>query len=142
MPTLSGQEIALSIGPTPFTVEGRTGEAVTINRTVPAPLIRLREGQNVHTAVTNSLDEDTSIHWHGVLVLFQFDGVPGVSFPGIRPGEEDAESIDFTRTDTDTPDLVNRWAQRRRASLRREVALGKPLGKGRPVSLPVRPTTR
>ncbi|GIK96310.1 MAG: hypothetical protein BroJett029_05190 [Alphaproteobacteria bacterium] len=70
-----------------FTVDGRTGEAVTINGTVPAPLIRLREGQNVRIAVTNTLDEDTSIHWHGVLVPFQFDGVPGVSFPGIRPGE-------------------------------------------------------
>src|SRR3546814_1155870 len=87
MPTLSGQEIALRIGPTPFTVDGRTGEAVTINGTVPAPLIRLREGQNVHIAVTNTLDEDTSIHWHGVLVPFQMDGVPGVSFPGIRPRE-------------------------------------------------------
>lgn len=87
MPTLSGEEIALSIGRTPFTVGGRTGQAVTINGTVPAPLIRLREGQNVRIAVTNTLDEDTSIHWHGVLVPFQFDGVPGVSFPGIRPGE-------------------------------------------------------
>src|SRR3546814_6353637 len=38
-------------------------------------------------AVTNTLDEDTSIHWHGVLLPFQMDGVPGVSFPGIRPGE-------------------------------------------------------
>lgn len=85
--TLSGHEIALSIGRTPFTVDGRTGQAVTINGTVPAPLIRLREGQNVRIAVTNTLDEDTSIHWHGVLVPFQFDGVPGVSFPGICPGE-------------------------------------------------------
>jgi CopA family copper-resistance protein len=87
VPTLSGEEIALKIGRSPFTVGGRTGEAVTINGTVPAPLIRLREGQNVRIAVTNTLDEDTSIHWHGVLVPFQFDGVPGVSFPGIRPGE-------------------------------------------------------
>ena len=87
MPTLSGEEIPLSIGHAPFTVGGRTGRAVTINGTVPAPLIRLREGQNVRIAVTNTLGEDTSIHWHGVLVPFQMDGVPGVSFPGIRPGE-------------------------------------------------------
>ncbi|MEX2495243.1 MAG: copper resistance system multicopper oxidase [Woeseia sp.] len=87
MPTLSGEDIALTIGPSPFTVGGRTGEAITINGTVPAPLIRLREGQNVRIAVTNTLEEDTSIHWHGVLVPFQMDGVPGVSFPGIRPGE-------------------------------------------------------
>jgi FtsP/CotA-like multicopper oxidase with cupredoxin domain len=85
--TLSGEDIALTIGHSPFTVGGRTGQAVTINGTVPAPLIRLREGQHVRIAVTNTLDEDTSIHWHGVLVPFQFDGVPGVSFPGIRHGE-------------------------------------------------------
>ncbi len=50
-------------------------------------LQRLREGQNVRIAVTNTLKEDTSIHWHGLLVPFQMDGVPGVSFPGIKPGE-------------------------------------------------------
>lgn len=87
MPTLSGENIALRIGHTPFAVGGRTGQAVTINGTVPAPLIRLKEGQNVRIAVTNTLAEDTSIHWHGVLVPFQMDGVPGVSFPGIGPGE-------------------------------------------------------
>ena len=87
MPTLSGEEIALRIGPSPFSVGGRAGRAITINGTVPAPLIRLREGQHVRIAVTNTLDEDTSIHWHGVLLPFQMDGVPGVSFPGIRPGE-------------------------------------------------------
>src|SRR5690606_14522042 len=87
MPTLSGEEIALEIGRSPFTLGGRTATAVTMNGTVPAPLIRLWEGQNVRIAVTNTLDEDTSIHWHGVLVPFHMDGVPGVSFPGIRPGE-------------------------------------------------------
>ena len=87
MPTLSGPEIALEIGRTPFTVGGRTGQAITVNGMLPAPLIRLREGQDVRLAVTNTLDEDTSIHWHGVLLPFQMDGVPGISFPGIRPGE-------------------------------------------------------
>lgn len=88
LPTLSGEEIALRIARTPFTLGGRTAQAVTINGTIPAPLLRLREGQRVRLAVTNALgDEDTSIHWHGILVPFQMDGVPGVSFPGIRPGE-------------------------------------------------------
>ncbi|MAD38245.1 MAG: copper-binding protein [Tistrella sp.] len=87
MPTLSGEDIALTIGRSPFTVGGRTGQAITINGTLPAPLLRLREGQNVRIAVTNELDEDTSIHWHGFLLPFQMDGVPGVSFPGIRPRE-------------------------------------------------------
>ena len=84
---VSGEEIALSIGETPFTVGGRTGHAVTVNGTLPAPLIRLREGQNLRIAVTNHLDVDSSIHWHGILLPFQMDGVPGISFPGIRPHE-------------------------------------------------------
>ena len=84
---LSGERIALSIGETPFTVGGRTGHAITVNGTLPAPLIRLREGQNVRIDVTNHLDEDSSIHWHGILLPFQMDGVPGISFPGIRPHE-------------------------------------------------------
>jgi CopA family copper-resistance protein len=87
LPTLSGPDISLSVGHSPFSVGGRTGHAVTINGTLPAPLLRLRDGQNVRLAVTNTLDEDTSIHWHGILLPFQMDGVPGVSFPGIRPRE-------------------------------------------------------
>jgi CopA family copper-resistance protein len=87
MQTLSGEDIRLTIGHSSFAVGGRIGHAVTINGTLPAPLIRLREGQNVRIAVTNTLDEDTSIHWHGLILPFQMDGVPGVSFPGIRPRE-------------------------------------------------------
>ena len=87
LPTLSGETINLTIGHTRLSVDGREGHAVTINGTVPGPLLRLREGQRVRIAVTNTLDEDTSIHWHGMLVPFEMDGVPGVSFPGIRPGE-------------------------------------------------------
>jgi CopA family copper-resistance protein len=85
--TLEGPNVQLSVGHSPFTVGGRTGHAITVNGTLPAPLIRLREGQNVRLSVTNTLDEDTSIHWHGLLLPFHMDGVPGVSFPGIRPGE-------------------------------------------------------
>lgn len=84
-PTLSGEEIRLNIAEGMFPVDGRAGHAVTINGTIPAPLIRLREGQNVRLIVSNSLEEDTSVHWHGLIVPFQMDGVPGVSFPGIRP---------------------------------------------------------
>jgi len=87
LPTLEGPNVRLSVGHSPFTVGGRTGHAITVNGTLPAPLIRLREGQTARLSVTNTLDEDTSIHWHGVLLPFHMDGVPGVSFPGIRPGE-------------------------------------------------------
>lgn len=84
---LRGDHIALTVGKTHFTTGGRSGHAVTVNGTLPAPLIRLKEGQNVRLSVTNRLAEDTSIHWHGMILPFQMDGVPGVSFPGIRPGE-------------------------------------------------------
>ena len=86
-PALTGDDIKLTIGHAPVTVDGQTAHAVTINGTVPGPLIRLKEGQHVRLSVTNTLDEETSIHWHGLLVPFQMDGVPGVSFPGIKPGE-------------------------------------------------------
>jgi CopA family copper-resistance protein len=86
-PALTGPDIKLTIGHTPVTIDGVAGHAVTINGTVPGPLIRLKEGEHVRLSVTNGLDEETSIHWHGLLVPFQMDGVPGVSFPGIKPGE-------------------------------------------------------
>lgn len=82
---LSGEDIALSIGHSAFEVGGKSGHAVTVNGTLPAPVIRLNEGQTVRLSVANLLDEDTSIHWHGLLLPFHMDGVPGISFPGIKP---------------------------------------------------------
>ena len=84
---LSGENLALTIGHARFSVGGKTGHACTVNGTVPGPIIRLKEGQKVRLAVTNTLKEDSSIHWHGILLPFQMDGVPGVSFPGIKPGQ-------------------------------------------------------
>lgn len=65
----------------------RSAVAPTINDMIPGPLLRLREGQEAVIRVTNNLDEDTSIHWHGLLVPADMDGVPGMSFDGIKPGE-------------------------------------------------------
>ena len=87
LPVLSGPEIKLTVGHVRWPVDGREGHAITVNGTIPGPLIRLKEGDHVRLSVTNTLDEDTSIHWHGLLLPFQFDGVPGISFPGIKPGE-------------------------------------------------------
>ena len=84
---LSGEDIELSIGDHHFATGGRSGHAIAVNGSIPGPLIRLKEGQDVRLHVTNNLDEDSSIHWHGLLLPFQFDGVPGVSFPGIKPGQ-------------------------------------------------------
>jgi CopA family copper-resistance protein len=82
--TLSGEEIRLTVDHSAFATGGRTGHAVTLNGTIPGPLVRLKEGQRVRIHVDNRLDEDTSIHWHGLIVPFEMDGVPGVSFPGIK----------------------------------------------------------
>ncbi|WP_421933584.1 copper resistance system multicopper oxidase [Phenylobacterium sp.] len=87
LPTLMGPNVDLRIGHSELKVDGRAGHAVTINGTVPGPLLRFKEGQTVRLSVTNDLHEDTSIHWHGLLVPFQMDGVPGVTFPGIKPGQ-------------------------------------------------------
>ena len=85
LPTVSGNDISLAIGKVSVEVDGTVSRAIGINGTVPGPLIRLKEGQRVRLRVQNTLDEDSSIHWHGLLVPFEMDGVPGVSFPGIMP---------------------------------------------------------
>lgn len=85
-PSLSGNVIDLTIAETPFRIGKQTTTATTINGTVPGPILRLREGQEVTLNVTNRLKETASIHWHGVLVPPEMDGVPGVSFAGIKPG--------------------------------------------------------
>lgn len=87
IPHLTGTQFDLSIGKFPIRINGRATEAVGVNGSVPAPLIRFREGDEITLNVTNTLDVDSSIHWHGLLVPFQMDGVPGVTFPGIKPGE-------------------------------------------------------
>src|SRR3546814_20227395 len=85
LPTVTGNDITLKIAHQMMMIDGRASHAIGINGTVPAPLIRLRQGQTVRLSVINDLEEDSSIHWHGLLVPFQFDGVPGISFPGIKP---------------------------------------------------------
>ena len=87
LPTVAGDDIALRIARQTMTVDGRATRAIGINGTVPGPLIRLREGQRVRLHVENALDEESSLHWHGLLVPARYDGVPGVSFPGIAPRE-------------------------------------------------------
>ncbi len=84
---LSGDIIDLTIAETQVRIGNREGTAKTINGMLPGPIIRLREGQHVTLRVTNRLEEDSSIHWHGVLLRPEMDGVPGVSFEGIKPGE-------------------------------------------------------
>jgi len=79
----------LIIGYSPIHIDGREGTATAINGSVPGPLVHLREGEDIALNVTNHLMdvEHSSIHWHGILVPFRMDGVPGVNFDGIQPGE-------------------------------------------------------
>ena len=85
--SLTGTEFDLHVSQFPVMINGRKGLATGVNHTLPAPLIRFREGDDITLNVHNMLDVDTSIHWHGLLVPFEMDGVPGVTFPGIRAGE-------------------------------------------------------
>ena len=85
--TLRGAEIALRIGATSVNFTGTPRVATTINDSLPAPLLRWREGETATIRVTNELTEPTSLHWHGLALPSNMDGVPGLSFHGIAPGE-------------------------------------------------------
>ncbi len=84
---LSGTHFDLSIDEMPVNFTGRRARAIAINGSVPGPLLRWREGDTVTISVTNRLKKPTSIHWHSLRILAEMDGVPGLSFPGIAPGE-------------------------------------------------------
>ena len=86
-PVLSGAEFQLEIGAEPLNITGRPVTGTGINGQIPAPILRWREGDTVALAVTNRLSEPSSIHWHGVRTPSPMDGVPGLSFHGIAPGE-------------------------------------------------------
>lgn len=68
-------------------VNGQFGDAITLNGSFPGPVIRMKEGRDALIRVHNRMDESTSIHWHGLILPFNMDGVPGISFPGIASGE-------------------------------------------------------
>lgn len=87
VPDLSGTEFDLVIDETPVNFTGKARMATTINGSIPGPTLRMREGDTVTIRVTNRLKEPTSIHWHGIILPFEMDGVPGISFAGIPPGE-------------------------------------------------------
>ncbi|EPG4465391.1 copper resistance system multicopper oxidase, partial [Pseudomonas aeruginosa] len=83
---LAGDSFDLFIGETPVNLSGSPATAMTINGSLPGPTLRWREGDNVTLRVRNRLAEDTSIHWHGIILPANMDGVPGLSFEGIAPG--------------------------------------------------------
>jgi CopA family copper-resistance protein len=90
---LAGTEFDLTIGETPVNFTGRTRPGITVNGSIPAPLLRWREGSTVNLRVGNALPAGSihghaaSIHWHGILLPANMDGVPGLSFDGIHRGD-------------------------------------------------------
>ncbi len=84
---LSGTEFDLTIGEIMVDITGHRRSAMVVNGQLPGPTLRWREGDTVTLRVRNTLSVTSSIHWHGIILPYQMDGVPGLSFPGIAPGE-------------------------------------------------------
>ena len=103
---LAGTEFDLTIGETPMNFTGRTRTAITVNGSLPAPLLRWREGTTVNLRVRNALPagslhgQQASIHWHGIVLPANMDGVPGLSFNGIGRGETYAYRFDVRQAGT------------------------------------------
>ena len=88
VPELRGATQHLHIGQLPVNFTGKARTAITVNQSLPAPVLRWREGETVNLHVHNALRDDvSSIHWHGLLLPANMDGVPGLSFDGIAPGQ-------------------------------------------------------
>ncbi len=85
--TLTGTSFDLQIGAMPINLTGRARSATLVNGSLPAPTLRFREGDAVTLRVSNHLDVPSSLHWHGLIVPADMDGVPGLSFTGIAPGD-------------------------------------------------------
>ncbi len=86
VPELRDREVNLRVGQTQVNLTGRSRSAIAVNGGIPGPTLRWREGDDVTIHVANQLSEPTSIHWHGIILPWQMDGVPGLSFDGISPG--------------------------------------------------------
>ena len=82
---LTGNEFDLYVRKMPVVIDGRNTTATLINDSLPAPTLKMKEGETVTIRVHNEMEETTSIHWHGLIVPYEMDGVPGISFDGIPP---------------------------------------------------------
>ena len=91
--TLSGSEFDLTIGETPVNLTGRERLALTVNGSLPGPTLRWKEGDTVTLRVANTLREEASIHWHGILLPANMDGVPGSELPRHPPRRDVYVSI-------------------------------------------------
>ncbi len=97
---LRGNQFDLDVGYQPVNFTGRERMAIAINGSVPAPTLRWKEGERVTLRVKNNLPLDSSIHWHGMILPTDQDGVPGLSFDGIKPGKTFTYSFDVNQSGT------------------------------------------
>lgn len=86
-PMLTGTEFDLTISETTVNITGTPAVATLVNGSLPAPTLIWHEGDEITLRVTNKLSVDSSIHWHGIVLPANMDGVPGLSYDGIKPGE-------------------------------------------------------
>ena len=98
--TLRGSSFDINIGNKMVNFTGKERPATTFNGSVPGPILRWREGDRVTLRVTNHLAHDSSIHWHGIILPANMDGVPGISFEGIKPGETFTYQFDVRQNGT------------------------------------------
>jgi len=87
VPVLDGPVFDMTIEEVMVNFTGQTSVATAINGSIPAPTLRMREGDDITIRVTNKMAVSSSIHWHGLILPYTMDGVPGLSFDGIAPGE-------------------------------------------------------
>lgn len=99
-PDLGGSNFKLDIGYKPVNFTGNAKQAIAVNGSVPSPILRWKEGDRVTLDVTNHLAHDSSIHWHGIILPTGMDGVPGLSFAGIKPGETFRYQFDVNQSGT------------------------------------------
>ncbi len=97
---LSGNDFDLQIGYQKVNFTGVERMATTVNGGLPGPTLRWQEGERVTLRVTNNLEHESSIHWHGIILPFNMDGVPGMSFDGIKPGETFVYEFDVQQSGT------------------------------------------
>lgn len=97
---LTGNQFDLSIGYQTVNMTGRERIANTVNGSLPAPVLRWKEGDTVTLRVKNNLAHDSSIHWHGMILPSNMDGVPGLSFDGIKPGNTYEYQFDVNQSGT------------------------------------------
>ncbi|WP_444910564.1 copper resistance system multicopper oxidase [Microbulbifer sp. TRSA005] len=98
--TLTGENFSLQVDQRAVNLTGQPRNAISVNNSIPGPILHWHEGQTVTLNVLNQLDKNTSIHWYGIRVPNPMNGVPGLNFSGIRPGENFRYRFKVTQSGT------------------------------------------